>query len=158
EHLLRENLSCNEISFSNIKTVRNNGIAITCRKEEDVQALLDKIENSESLNNVITARKPVKRHPSIIIYGIPDQTTNEEVQDSLRHHTGIDKDLKIRFKLRRRTQGTSHWVIETPSEEFKKTTSIKKLPINWSMHNIREFFHIKKMSEMSCLRPPFQFL
>ncbi|GBO36331.1 hypothetical protein AVEN_33273-1 [Araneus ventricosus] len=144
EHLLRENLSCNEISFSNIKTVRNNGIAITCRKEEDVQALLDKIENSESLNNVITARKPAKRHPSIIIYGIPDQTTNEEVQDSLRHHTGIDKDLKIRFKLRGRTQGTSHWVLETPSEEFKKTTSIKKLPINWSMHNIREFFHIKK--------------
>ncbi|GBM92131.1 Putative protein in type-1 retrotransposable element R1DM [Araneus ventricosus] len=144
EHLIREELSCNEVNLSNIKPVRNNGIAITCTKEGDAQAIMDKIANTESLNKLITARKPKKRHPSIIIYDISDQTTNEEIQDALRHHTGIENDIKLRFKLRGRTEGTSHWVIETPSDEFQKISMIKKLPINWSMHNVREFFHIKK--------------
>ncbi|GBL92256.1 Putative protein in type-1 retrotransposable element R1DM [Araneus ventricosus] len=144
EHLLREELSCNEVNLSNIKPVRNNGIAITCKKEGGAQAILDKIANTESLNKLITARKPKKRHPSIIIYGISDQTTNEEIQDALRHRTGIENDIKLRFKLRGRTEGTSHWVFETPSDEFQKISMIKKLPINWSMHNVREFFHIKK--------------
>ncbi|GBM60131.1 Putative protein in type-1 retrotransposable element R1DM [Araneus ventricosus] len=144
EHLLREELSCNEVNLSNIKPVRNNGIAITCKKEGDAQAILDKIANTESLNKLITARRPKKRHPSIIIYGISDQTTNEELQDALRHRTGIENDIKLRFKLRGRTEGTSHWVFETPSDKFQKNSMIKKLPINWSMHNVRECFHIKK--------------
>ncbi|GBM59551.1 hypothetical protein AVEN_164317-1, partial [Araneus ventricosus] len=144
EHLLREELSCNEVNLSNIKPVRNNGIAITCTKEGDAQAIMDKIANTDSINKLITARKPKKRHPSIIIYGISDQTTNEEIQDALRHHTGIENDIKLRFKLRGRTEGTSHWVFEIPSDEFQKISMIKKLPINWSMHNVREFFHIKK--------------
>ncbi|GBM22503.1 Putative protein in type-1 retrotransposable element R1DM [Araneus ventricosus] len=143
EHLLREELSCNEVNLSNIKPVRNNGIAITCKKEGDAQAILDKIANTESLNKLITARKPKKRHPSIIIYGISNQTTNEEIQDALRHRTGIENDVKLRFKLRGRTEGTSHWVFETPSDEFQKISMIKKLPINWSMHNVRSTWQKK---------------
>ncbi|GBN96433.1 hypothetical protein AVEN_63122-1 [Araneus ventricosus] len=105
---------------------------------------MDRIQKSDTLKDKITSRLPAKRHPSIIIYDIPNDTTDEEIQASLKANTGIEKDLKLRFKLRGRKQETSHWIMEAPAEEFHKIIPVEKISVNWEIHNIKEFYHIQR--------------
>ncbi|GBN02572.1 hypothetical protein AVEN_89534-1 [Araneus ventricosus] len=144
ETLLRKELSCQEVRLHNIKPLRNEGIAISCKDENDIKTLMDRIQKSDTLKDKIASRLPAKRHPSIIIYDIPNDTTDEEIQASLKANTGIEKDLKLRFKLRGRKQETSHWIMEAPAEEFHKIIPVEKISINWEIHNIKEFYHIQR--------------
>ncbi|GBN76477.1 hypothetical protein AVEN_105052-1 [Araneus ventricosus] len=163
EVILRKELSCKEITIKNVKPVRNDGIAITCGEEKDIKALLEKIEKTKSLKENVTARPPAKRHSSIIIYGIPNSTPLEDIQEALKSNANIENSLRLRFKIRGRQPDTSHWVFEAPAEDFYHLKSIRKIAINWKMHGIQEFYHIKKclrcqdfghvVSECKCTKP-----
>ncbi|GBL82770.1 hypothetical protein AVEN_106312-1 [Araneus ventricosus] len=50
-----------------------------------------------------------------IIYNLPDETTEDEVQEALAINADIKERLNIRFKLSGRQPGTAHWILETPS-------------------------------------------
>ncbi|KAF8786052.1 PiggyBac transposable element-derived protein like [Argiope bruennichi] len=137
-----------------IKEVRNikNGVAVICDNSEAIAQLETKLKNSTALNKNIQIKQPAKRHPSIIIYNLPDEITPEEVNEALKTGAGITEDLKLRFKLSGRLQGTAHWVLEAPSESFHKIKKLGKIPINWSMHQVKEFFHIKRCNKCQGFR------
>ncbi|KAF8784082.1 putative 50 kDa protein in type I like protein [Argiope bruennichi] len=137
-----------------IKEVRNirNGVAVICDNPEDISQLETKIKNSNTLKETIHTKQPAKRHPSIIIYNLPEEITIDEINEALKARAGTTENLNLRFKLSGRTQGTAHWVMEAPSESFHKIRKLGRIPINWSMYQIKEFFHIKRCNKCQGFR------
>ncbi|GBM79905.1 hypothetical protein AVEN_173889-1 [Araneus ventricosus] len=56
------------------------------------------------------------------------------------------------FKLSGRQPGTAHWILETPSESFHNLKRLGKLLMHWTMHQVREFFHIKRCNKCQGFR------
>ncbi|GBO12529.1 hypothetical protein AVEN_117587-1 [Araneus ventricosus] len=80
------------------------------------------------------------------------QTINNEVQEALAINADITESLNIRFKLSGRQSGTAHWILETPSESFHKLKRLGNFPIHWTMHKVRNFFHIKRCNSCQGFR------
>ncbi|KAF8786034.1 hypothetical protein HNY73_011510 [Argiope bruennichi] len=118
---------------------------VSC-KEKEFDQLKRTIESNDSLKKNITVRLPGKRLPSLIIYDLPNDTTNKDVQTALKAYTNMQEDMRLRFKMKGRREGTSHWVLETPGEVLHTLKQLKKIPINWSMYQMKEFFHVKRCS------------
>ncbi|GBM43290.1 hypothetical protein AVEN_220821-1 [Araneus ventricosus] len=106
--------------IKDVQKIKNKGVAVQLERDQDVEELVQTINSKETLKSTMETKKPVKRHPSIIIYNLPDETTEGEVQEALAINADIKERLNIRFKLSGRQPGTAHWILETPSESFHK--------------------------------------
>ncbi|GBM41031.1 hypothetical protein AVEN_180938-1 [Araneus ventricosus] len=54
--------------------------------------------------------------------------------------------------MRDRKEGTSHWVLEAPCEAFFYLRRQRKIPIKWTMYQMKEFLHIKRCSTCKAYR------
>ncbi|KAF8784234.1 putative 50 kDa protein in type I like protein [Argiope bruennichi] len=151
KELLRKEVAHPGIKIKDVRNIKN-GVAIVCENSEDVTRLESTIKNSASLKDTIQSKQPAKRHPSIILYNLPEEISIDEINEALRSRAGISDDLKLRFKLTGRQPGTAHWVMEAPSDSFHKIKKLGKIPINWSMYQVREFFHIKRCNKCQGFR------
>ncbi|GBM23154.1 hypothetical protein AVEN_147072-1 [Araneus ventricosus] len=113
----------------------------TIRPEANVKIRLD---GDNSAKEKVSYRMPGKRHPSIIIYDLPNTITDQEVQEALRTYTEDGENLRTRFKLKGRKPDTSHWVMEAPRQHFLQLKRFRKIAVNWNMFQIKEFFHVKR--------------
>ncbi|GBM03542.1 hypothetical protein AVEN_95429-1 [Araneus ventricosus] len=147
EEILKKELSKPDFNIQNIKKVQNKGLLVVCDKEEDISKLVTSITDKEDSAAKIETKAPGKRHPSLKVYGIPNLTTEEEMQQAIVDLLALPNPLKLRFKLRGKEQDTFHWVLEAPGEVIKKIKRTRKLALNWTMHNMREFFHLKRCTK-----------
>ncbi|GBL75331.1 hypothetical protein AVEN_194542-2-1, partial [Araneus ventricosus] len=75
------------------------------------------LDKGNSTKGKFSHRMPGKRHPSIILYDLPNTITDQKVQEALRTYTEDGENLRIRFKLKGRKPDTSHWVMEAPGKQ-----------------------------------------
>ncbi|KAF8781704.1 hypothetical protein HNY73_012074 [Argiope bruennichi] len=103
ESILREELKEDGPNFKirAVRKLQNKGMAIICGKEQEFDQLKKTIESNDSLKKNITVRLPGKRLPSLIIYDLPNDTTNKDVQTALKAYTNTHEDLRLRFWSRR---------------------------------------------------------
>ncbi|GBN20540.1 hypothetical protein AVEN_149264-1 [Araneus ventricosus] len=80
----------------------------------------------------------------MILYNVPSNISDEEIQSHLQVSQTNQCPLKIRFQFKGRLTNTRNLVFETPAAEFHKLKNIKKVPIKWKMYNLSEFHHIKR--------------
>lgn len=150
DEILSKELSNPNITIKNIKKVQNKGIVVICDKEEDISKLVTSINNTKALANRIETKTPKKRLPSLILYDVPNSTPDEQLHQALAAQLDLSVPLRLRFKLRGRDKDASHWVLEATGDVIEKANKIKKIHLNWLMHNVREFFHIKKCMKCQC--------
>ncbi|KAF8784353.1 hypothetical protein HNY73_010041 [Argiope bruennichi] len=148
EDLLKKELQQTEttVKVKSVRRIQKGGLAITCQREEDLQKLTETLKEKETITENITTKRPGMRHPSIIIYNIPNNVPMEDIQKAIRAQTENPEDLKLRFKMRGRTEDTSHLILEAPSETFHRLKNLRRIAINWEMFHLREFHHVKRCS------------
>ncbi|KAF8778951.1 hypothetical protein HNY73_015625 [Argiope bruennichi] len=148
EDRLKKELQQSEtaVKIKSVWRIQKGGLAITCKREEDLQKLTETLKEKETITENITAKRTGMRHPSIIIYNVPDNVPMEDVQKAIRAHTKYSEDLKLRFKMRGRTEDTSHLILEAPSETFHRLKNLRRIAINWEMFHLKEFHHVKRCS------------
>ncbi|GBN24656.1 hypothetical protein AVEN_53037-1 [Araneus ventricosus] len=147
EEILKKELSKLDFHIQNIKKVQNKGLHVVCDEEEDILKLVTSNTDKEDLAAKIDKKATGKRHQGLIVYDIPNSTTEEELQQAIVDRLVLPIPLKLRFKLRRKEQDTSHWFVEAPGEAIKKIERTRKLALKWTMHNVREFFHLKRCTK-----------
>ncbi|GBN61260.1 hypothetical protein AVEN_94210-1 [Araneus ventricosus] len=76
------------------------------------------LDGDNSAKEKVSHRMPGKRHPSIILYDLPNTITDQEVQETLRTYTEDGENLRTPFKLKGRKPDASHWVMEAPRQHF----------------------------------------
>ncbi|GBN02569.1 hypothetical protein AVEN_89532-1 [Araneus ventricosus] len=85
-----------------LKDVRriNNGIAVDCKSNEDIDAILAEIENQPKLKEAIIPKKVRQVFPRCIVYGLSPDSTKEEVQNNLQSNfPNEQEDLKVLFPI-----------------------------------------------------------
>ncbi|KAF8764790.1 hypothetical protein HNY73_022836 [Argiope bruennichi] len=125
EDLLKKELQQSEttVKIKSVRRIQKGGLAITCKREEDLQKLTETLK--EAFTENITTKRPRMRYPRIIIYNVSKNVPMEDVQRAIRAHTKNPEDLKRRFKMRGRTEDTSHLILEAPSEAFHRLKNLR---------------------------------
>ncbi|GBL90513.1 hypothetical protein AVEN_179436-1 [Araneus ventricosus] len=143
-NILSEAIPSSDYDIHNIRPISKSGFVITLNSEDDKNKI--KHSNSENSRHLIKSynKNPGKRHFSMILYNVPSNISDEEIQSDLQVFQTNQCPLKIRFRFKGRLTNTRNLVFETPSAEFHKLMNIKKVPIKWKMYNVREFHHIKR--------------
>lgn len=144
---LSEEVPSSHSIFKNVrklKKIKNNGIAVIVNNKLQQQEFLEELQNIPSIQTKVSSILPAVKHPSAILYNIPNNVKEEEIQKELKTVTHQESNLKVRFKFKGRDENSTNWVFETPGEALKLLKKTKKLHINWHTVEIREFFHVKK--------------
>ncbi|GBM90733.1 hypothetical protein AVEN_197240-1 [Araneus ventricosus] len=134
------------VKIREFRKVKNQGVAVSCDSVKDIQSIISRLDGDNSAKEKVSHRMPGKRHPSIILYDLPNTITDQEVQEALRTYTEDGENLRTRFKLKGRKPDTSHWVMEAPRQHFLQLKRFRKIAVNWNMFQIKEFFHVKRVS------------
>ncbi|GBL99275.1 hypothetical protein AVEN_177310-1 [Araneus ventricosus] len=103
--ILKREIAWPSTKIKDVQKIKNKGVAMQLGRDQDVEELIQTINSKETLKSIIETKKPGKRHPSIIIYNLRDETTEDEVQEALAINAAIKERLNIRFKLSGRTPG-----------------------------------------------------
>ncbi|GBN51090.1 hypothetical protein AVEN_85973-1 [Araneus ventricosus] len=85
-------------------------------------------ESIESHNNNVSTRPPGKRHPSLVIYAVPEATTIEEIQKTAETYSEEGMSLLLQVKMKGRKEEKSHIVLEAPSKFFHTLKKSKEYP------------------------------
>ncbi|GBL72985.1 hypothetical protein AVEN_128159-1 [Araneus ventricosus] len=132
------------VKIREFRKVKNQGVAVSCDSVKDIQSIISGLDGDNSAKAKVSHRMPGKRHPSIILYDLPNTITDQEVQQALRTYTEDGENLRIRFKLKGRKPDTSHWVMEAPCKQSLQLERFRKIAVNRNMFQIKEFFHLKR--------------
>ncbi|GBN18439.1 hypothetical protein AVEN_236860-1 [Araneus ventricosus] len=127
-----------------IKNIKNNGLAVIVNNKSQQQEFLEEIQNFPLIKTKISPSLPSIKHPSAILYGVPNSIIEEEIQRELKAATSQDSNLRVRFKFKGKEEDTTNWVFETPGEILKILKRKSKIHVKWHTVDIREFYHIKK--------------
>ncbi|GBL73599.1 Tyrosine-protein phosphatase 69D [Araneus ventricosus] len=125
------------VKIREFRKVKNQGVAVSCDSVTDIQSIISRLDGDNSAKEKVSHRMPGKRHPSIILYDLPNSITDQEVQEALRTYTEDAENLRTRFKLKGRKPDTSHWVMEAPCKQFLQLKRFRKIAVNWNMFQLR---------------------
>ncbi|GBL75164.1 hypothetical protein AVEN_194413-1 [Araneus ventricosus] len=136
KHLLGSSLHPLKDKIKDVRKIRNQGLAVDCEDNCDVQKIL--IQNQEELKKNITHIQPKGKLSKVIFYNIPNDIKEPEMTEVIRLRLGVtDEIIKVKFKLKGRREGTSHWVVETSPSIFHLLTKNKKIILNWTAYSVR---------------------
>ncbi|GBM80367.1 hypothetical protein AVEN_3889-1, partial [Araneus ventricosus] len=125
---LSEEVPSTHSIFKNVrklKNIKNNGIAVIVNNKLQQQEFLEELQNIHSIKTKVSPILPAVKHPSAILYNIPNNVNEEEIQKELKTVTHQESNLKVRFKFKGRDENSTNWVFETPENK------IEGLPSYW---------------------------
>ncbi|GBN20502.1 hypothetical protein AVEN_28299-1 [Araneus ventricosus] len=147
KHLLDSSIQPlkDKIKIKDVKKIKNQGLAVDCEDDCEVQQIISSIQNLEELKKNITRVQPKVKLPKVIFYNIPNDIKEPELTEVIRLRLGAtDETIKIKFNLKGRREGTSHWVVETSPSTFHLLTKNKKNLLNWAAYSVRDFIGVRR--------------
>jgi hypothetical protein len=142
-----------KVGVKRVKNISKGGIAIECSTPEECDSAINTISSNST---ELTATKPVFKAPKIVIYGITDDLTendiiteiitkNEEIKTFTQNLS--DEELKhnitIKFKLRQKSKSTvNHWVFEVSPEIRKIIIKAKSVLIGWKSCPVADYIYV----------------
>ncbi|GBM26079.1 hypothetical protein AVEN_12840-1 [Araneus ventricosus] len=133
-----------DFQIKDVRKLQNDGIAVDCPGQQDIDKILERISNNPSLQEKIKAIHVRQNFPKCIVYGLEPEFTKEQMGEALSQSFGEDhKDLKVLFPIKGRT-GKMHWVFKPPVTIYRQLRRRQKLTINWETHKVKEFLSARK--------------
>ncbi|GBN37277.1 hypothetical protein AVEN_41563-1 [Araneus ventricosus] len=88
-----------------VRKIRNQGLAVDCEDDCDVQNILSSIQNQEELKKNITHVQPKGKLPKVIFYNIPNDIKEPEMAEGIRLRLSVtDETIKVKFKIKGRKE------------------------------------------------------
>ncbi|GBM62872.1 hypothetical protein AVEN_38402-1 [Araneus ventricosus] len=121
------------VKIRGFRKFKKQGVAVVCNSVKDIQYIMFRLDEDNSTKEKVSHRMPGKRHPSIILYDLPNSITDQEVQVALRTYAEDGENLRLRLKLKSRKPDTSHWVLEAPGKQFLQLKRFRKIAVIWNL-------------------------
>ncbi|GBL89469.1 hypothetical protein AVEN_87816-1 [Araneus ventricosus] len=110
-NILKNEIRNDTINVKSIKKLRNDGVAINCAQQDDIDLILKEINDSPILKENV---RPVpKRLPKSIVYGLDPDILKESIEAAISRISGPNS-FKVLFSIKGRTN-KFHWVFEADS-------------------------------------------
>ncbi|GBL80800.1 hypothetical protein AVEN_26235-1 [Araneus ventricosus] len=126
--ILSEAIPSSNYNIHNIRPISKSGFVITLNSEDNKIKLNTAILKMPDISSKVTIKNPGKRHPSIFLYNVPSNISDEEIQLHLQAFQTNQGPLKIRFQFKGCLINTRNLVSETPAAKFYKLKAHKKSP------------------------------
>lgn len=139
------NPKSDNVRIKRMSRIRNGGVALEVPDTSDEEKLRDKLEPD------LTLKKPAKRQPKAIIYGVDKEITQEELIEGIYQQNYKDspedqfrKDVVPKFKTGPRLNDQQNWVLECSPAYFKTFVARGSLYLGWKSLKVTEFFSITR--------------
>jgi hypothetical protein len=143
------------VGVNDIKSINGGGIIMSCSDEREMFKLIDKL-NAEAKD--FMAERPEKRKPKIAIRGVSEDVNENELINEIisKNHVienflkdksqdDIEKELKIKFKFRRKTKKSDNtWVLEIGPNLWKIINSMNRINIGWKSCSFDEYVYVTR--------------
>jgi len=144
--------NCN-IRVKNARKISKGGITIECQTSEECEQVIKLIsDKSEDL----TAAKPAKRAPKIVIYGVPEEMSEKEIIDEIVDNNNdikdyldsinsdnIEQEISVKFKFRQRRKNYfNNWVLQVSPNLHKVLMNKRSILIGWKSCSFANYISI----------------
>ncbi|GBN74917.1 Putative protein in type-1 retrotransposable element R1DM [Araneus ventricosus] len=117
---LSEEVPSSHSIFKNVRKlnkIKNNGIAVIVNNKLQQQEFLEELQNIPSIQTKESPILPAVKHPSSILYNIPNNVKEEEIQKELKTVTHQESNLK--------SQTSSHPLLTTSQRLFAGSNNLQ---------------------------------
>lgn len=147
--LVKKEIRQEKFKVKNIKKIKNDGLAITTSTIDDIDKIIQEIQSIPTLKENIRPIHAEKKFPKCIVYGFKSDVTKEDIQSSLDNQLGEGK-TEVLFSIQNHA-GLTHWVFKVHPSKFNTLMKFKKVSVDWEIHNVREFYSVKRCTKCQAL-------
>lgn len=132
------------VGIKRVTNIRDGGVLIETDTAEGLEAMKKEIERTGFCTNY-SCEPPKLRRPRVIIFGVEDDLSSEDLHDHLiKQNPELELgDIRIVAKLRAR-YNRAHRIIELNPEAFKMIKYKEKLNIGWKRYRFEETLGIRQ--------------
>jgi hypothetical protein len=143
-----------KIGVKRVKNIRDGGILVECRSEEECEKLAKEIE---SKTRGVTAHKPKKTQPKIVIKGVNSEIQESQLIDEIICNNPqisqflddmspeeIETHISLKFKFRKKSKSRDDMYCIQVSPQLRTiiNQSHKKLFIGWNSCHFEDYLSI----------------
>lgn len=139
------NLADLKVGINNIKMINNGGLAIETASPVDAETIKTALNNENAKDKLFNYKSPVKRKPTVVVYGVEKNIPPEELANLISKQNGItidEQEIKFRFSLgakKNQNGPTYNPVLEIEPNIYKELTSRGKVYIGMSRCTVKNF-------------------
>ncbi|GBM65997.1 hypothetical protein AVEN_152201-1 [Araneus ventricosus] len=138
------------LKIKGVKKIKKGGIAINTDLKEDIEKLIEEFKKIDEIVNNNEIIKPLPRKPRIVIYGVDNDLTKEEVQENL---VSQNNDMTTEgFAVLSSFQGKQgkNWITQLNPDVYQRIKDRDRLNIVWTRLKFREYLRV--MQCYKCFR------
>ncbi|GBM23718.1 hypothetical protein AVEN_257630-1 [Araneus ventricosus] len=109
-----------KLSIKDVKKLKKGGLVIHCDTERDVDILKREFETNESLKKDYAFKQLARLNSKIILYGIEEHLTNEEVVANLKAQNDDSEKSTITLDFIMNTKKGTNVIISTDPKPFRR--------------------------------------
>jgi len=134
----------NDVKIINTKRIKS-GLVVEMKRKEDGDKIIDLIKtNTEDGKYIVETL--TKRKPQIILYGLNNEITKEELENCLIKQNDIEKEDFVIVHNYKVKYGTN-WICEVNGKSFKKLVGWRKVNIGFEKIKVREYLKPRQCFE-----------
>ncbi|GBM48164.1 hypothetical protein AVEN_138297-1 [Araneus ventricosus] len=131
-----------EVRIKSVKKIKKGGIAVNTFSEEDIDKLVEEFKKNAEIVNNYDIIKPQPKKPRIVIYGVDNDLTKEEVQDNLaaQNDDMIPEGSEVLFSFQGKLG--RNWIVQLNPDVYQRIKDRDRLNIGWTRLHFREYLRI----------------
>ncbi|GBM57502.1 hypothetical protein AVEN_137935-1 [Araneus ventricosus] len=126
------------VRVNSVKNIKKGGILINTPSEEDIDKLIDEFKKTDSLFQNYEISKPKLFNPSIVIFQVDEQLTQEEVLEGLKIQNEDLAEATLEACTSFKVKTGENWIISLDQDSFQKIIAKKKLNLYWNRLSFKE--------------------
>ncbi|GBM01868.1 Zinc finger protein 112 [Araneus ventricosus] len=121
-----------KLGIKDVRKLKKGDLVIHCGTKRDVDILKREFETNESLKKDYAFKQMPRLNPKIILYGIEEHLTNEEIIANLKAQNDDLEKSTIILDFIMNTEKGKNVTISTDSKTFQKIIRKEKVSLGWS--------------------------
>lgn len=137
-----------KIGIRKARETKGGGFIMEVNSAEELENLKKAIDSSKNLKTNLKYRAPRKLDPKIIIFGVDEGLSGDEVVKAIQEQNGLEEVVVLHAGSFKGKGGINH-IMEIDGKSFHKINQLDKIYINWERYNFKEY--IKPRQCFKCL-------
>ncbi|GBN28236.1 Putative protein in type-1 retrotransposable element R1DM [Araneus ventricosus] len=130
------------VKVNSVKNIGKGGIIINSPTSEDIEKLLAEFQQIEEIRDGFQAFKPKLKDPSIIIFNVTEDLTNEEIIKGLKSQNEELAEAALTVRTSFKGRYRKNWIISMNPEAFNAVIKKPKIVLNSTRLSFKENYKI----------------
>lgn len=126
------------VKVNSVRNIGKGGIIINAPSSDDIDKLLVELQQMEEIKDEFQAFKPKLKDPSIIIYNVTEDLSNEDFLESLKSQNVELSEATLTVRTSFRSRYGKNMIVSMNPEAFNAIMKKQKIVLNWTRLSFKE--------------------